>query len=227
MEKKLKETETYDLFKTVEMPLVEVLMQVEKNGVSLNTKFLGKMSKELDSDLKKLVKEIYKLSGEEFNINSPQQLGQILFEKLEIHKELGNRRPPRTPTGQYSTSENVLEKFSEHHLVNKILDNRKLAKLKSTYVDALPKLISSHTGRLHTSFNQTVTATGRLSSSDPNLQNIPEPPRVNSATWMDLFYGLWFDNGFPDTIWSIYIGCIFIYLMKTDIWNFRKQFVLR
>jgi DNA polymerase-1 len=141
--------------------------------VSLDTAFLAKMSKELETDLNKLEKEIYKLAGEEFNINSPQQLGQILFDKLEIHKELGDRRPTRTPTGQYSTSEGVLERFSAHKLVGKILDYRKLMKLKSTYVDALPKLISAQTGRLHTSFNQTVAATGRLSSSDPNLQNIP------------------------------------------------------
>ena len=173
LEKKLKETETYELFKKVEIPLVEVLMQMEKNGVSLDTGFLAKMSKELEADLNKLEKEIYKLAGEEFNINSPQQLGQILFDNLEIHKELGDRRPTRTPTGQYSTSESVLERFSKHHLVSKILDYRKLVKLKTTYVDALPKLISSQTGRLHTSFNQTVAATGRLSSSDPNLQNIP------------------------------------------------------
>lgn len=173
LEKKLKETETFELFKTVEMPLVEVLMQMEKNGVSLDTAFLAKMSKELETDLNKLEKEIYKLAGEEFNINSPQQLGQILFDKLEIHKELGDRRPTRTPTGQYSTSEGVLERFGAHKLVGKLLDYRKLIKLKSTYVDALPKLISSQTGRLHTSFNQTVAATGRLSSSDPNLQNIP------------------------------------------------------
>jgi len=173
LEKKLKETETHELFKTVEMPLVEVLMEMEKNGVSLDTRFLEKMSKELETDLNKLEKEIYKLASEEFNINSPQQLGLILFDKLEIHKELGDRRPTRTPTGQYSTSEGVLERFSAHHLVSKILDYRKLIKLKSTYVDALPKLISSQTGRLHTSFNQTVAATGRLSSSDPNLQNIP------------------------------------------------------
>lgn len=173
LEKKLKETDTYELFKTVEMPLVEVLMQMEINGVSLDTEFLQKMSGELESDLSKLEKEIYKLTGEEFNINSPQQLGAILFEKLEIHKQVGNRRPTRTPTGQYSTSESILERFSEHPLVSILLDYRKLIKLKSTYVDALPKMISAQTGRLHTSFNQTVAATGRLSSSDPNLQNIP------------------------------------------------------
>ncbi|NOX37275.1 MAG: DNA polymerase I [Calditrichaeota bacterium] len=173
LEKKLKETNTYDLFRQVEMPLVEVLMQMEKNGVSLDVPFLEEMSREIGTELQQLEQQIYQLAGEEFNINSPQQLGQILFEKLEIQKAFGNRRPSRTPTGQYSTSESVLEKYSQHPLVNKILEYRKLMKLKSTYVDALPRLISPRTGRLHTSFNQTVTATGRLSSSDPNLQNIP------------------------------------------------------
>ncbi len=173
LEQKLKETNTYDLFRQVEMPLVEVLMQMEKNGVSLDVAFLEQMSRELGQELKRLEQQIYALAGQEFNINSPQQLGQIMFEKLEIQKGYGNRRPSRTPTGQYSTSESVLEKYRTHPFVNKILEYRKLTKLKSTYVDALPRMISPRTGRLHTSFNQTVTATGRLSSSDPNLQNIP------------------------------------------------------
>jgi len=173
LEQKLEETETRKLFDDVEMPLAEVLLQMGKNGVSLDEKFLAKMSVELEKELINLEKHIYEMAGEKFNINSPQQLGVILFEKLEIHKELGNRRPARTPTGQYSTSESVLEKFSEHKMVGSLLEYRKLIKLKSTYVDALPKLISKRTGRLHTSFNQTVAATGRLSSSDPNLQNIP------------------------------------------------------
>ncbi|RMG67557.1 MAG: DNA polymerase I [Calditrichaeota bacterium] len=173
LEQKLKETETYRLFQQVEMPLVEVLMQMEKNGVSLDVPFLEQMSRELAGELERLEREIYRMAGEAFNINSPQQLGNILFNKLEIHKEMGNRRPSRTKTGQYSTSESVLEKYSQHPLVGKLLEYRKLMKLKSTYVDALPRLVSRRTGRLHTSFNQTVTATGRLSSSDPNLQNIP------------------------------------------------------
>jgi len=173
LEQKLKETETYQLFVDVEMPLVHVLMKMEINGVKLDVDFLKQMSRELGQELKKLEEEIYQLAGTVFNINSPQQLGQVLFEKLEIHKQFGNRRPKKTPTGQYSTSESILEKYARHPLVGKILEFRKLAKLKSTYVDALPSLISKRTGRLHTSFNQTVTATGRLSSSDPNLQNIP------------------------------------------------------
>jgi DNA polymerase-1 len=173
LEQKLKKTETWELFKSLEMPLVSVLLEMEKSGVKLNVEFLGKMSKNLEVSLIDLEQQIYADAGAEFNINSPQQLGKILFEEMAIHKELGNRRPTKTATGQYSTSEQVLEKFSEHPLVGKILEFRKLNKLKSTYVDALPALISQRTGRLHTSFNQTIAATGRLSSSDPNLQNIP------------------------------------------------------
>ncbi len=173
LEQKLKETETYELFRDVEMPLVAVLMQMEINGVKLDVPFLKKMSRELEDLLRNLEEEIYRLAGGVFNINSTQQLGKILFENLEIQKEFGNRRPKKTPTGNYSTAESELEKYAGHPLVGKILEYRKIAKLKSTYVDALPSLISKRTGRLHTSFNQTVTATGRLSSSDPNLQNIP------------------------------------------------------
>ena len=113
------------------------------------------------------------MADQEFNINSPQQLGQILFEKLEIHKQTGTRKPKRTKTGQYSTSEQVLERYHAHPLPKVILEYRKLVKLKNTYVDALPDLIHSKTGHVHTSFNQTIAATGRLSSVNPNLQNIP------------------------------------------------------
>jgi len=173
LEKKLKETDTYWLFEQVEMPLVAVLMEMEKNGVKLDVDFLHQMSRKLEEELKGFEKKIYDMAGIVFNINSPQQLGKVLFEELEIQKEIGGKRPSRTATGQYSTSESVLERFSKHPIVKNILEYRKLAKLKSTYVDALPTLISRRTGRLHTSFNQTVTATGRLSSSDPNLQNIP------------------------------------------------------
>jgi DNA polymerase-1 len=173
LEKELRKTGTYELFETVEMPLVSVLLEMEKNGVKIDTKLLNKMSTELDENLQILEKSIYEHVGNRFNLNSPQQLGKILFEEMEIHKDLGNRRPPKTATGQFSTAEQTLEKYANHPVVEKILDYRKLSKLKSTYVDALPQLISNKTGRLHTSFNQTVTATGRLSSSDPNLQNIP------------------------------------------------------
>ena len=172
-EKMLKENEIYQLFEQVEMPLVSVLTEMEKNGVKLDLDFLRNMSAELGTELVRLEQEIYQLAGTRFNINSPQQLGIVLFDKLEIHKQFSNRKPSRTPTGQYSTAESILEKYSGHPLVGKILEYRQLTKLKSTYVDALPQLVSKRTGRLHASFNQTVAVTGRLSSSDPNLQNIP------------------------------------------------------
>ena len=170
---KLKESETEKLFREVEMPLVNVLLKMEINGVGLDTDFLAEMSVQLGNDAERLTAEISEIAGEAFNLNSPQQLGNILFEKLEIHKEIGKRAPKRTATGQFSTAEDTLMKYEKHPVVHKILEYRKMTKLKSTYVDALPLLISPRTGRLHTSFNQTIAATGRLSSSDPNLQNIP------------------------------------------------------
>jgi len=170
---KLKEFGLESLFYDLEMPLVEVLIEMEEHGVSLDLELLKSLSKELTNKIAALEKDIYKQVGEEFNINSPQQLGNILFEKLEIHKEIGIRKPKRTKTGQYSTSEQVLERYHAHPLPKTILEYRKLAKLKNTYVDALPDLIHPKTGRVHTSFNQTIAATGRLSSVNPNLQNIP------------------------------------------------------
>jgi DNA polymerase-1 len=170
---KLKELELETLFYELEMPLVEVLIEMEEQGVSLDLDLLKSLSAELTQKIETLEKEIYKQVGEEFNINSPQQLGTMLFEKLEIHKEIGARKPKRTKTGQYSTSEQVLERYHAHPLPKTILDYRKLAKLKNTYVDALPGLVHPKTGRVHTSFNQTIAATGRLSSVNPNLQNIP------------------------------------------------------
>jgi DNA polymerase-1 len=181
LEKGLKKTETDQLFVTLEMPLLSVLIEMEKNGVKIDIPFLEKMSQDLEVSLKKLENKIYQAAGTEFNLNSPQQLGKVLFERLEIHKEFGGRRPSKTATGQFSTSEQILEKYAAHPLVDKILEFRKLSKLKSTYVDALPALISQRTGRVHTSFNQTITATGRLSSSDPNLQNIPIRTEVGRA----------------------------------------------
>jgi DNA polymerase-1 len=172
LEAKLKETATWDLFQRVEVPLIAVLKEMEQAGVCLDVPFLGQMSQEMNRQLLTLTQEIYALAGEVFNINSTQQLGRILFDKLEIHKAQGIKRVRKTKTG-YSTDVAALELFKEHPLVRKMLDYRQLAKLKSTYVDALPQLVNPQTGRLHTSFNQTVTATGRLSSSDPNLQNIP------------------------------------------------------
>ncbi len=170
---KLTETGVDNLFDQVEVPLIEVLMRMEANGVNLDVAFLKEMSNELKGDIARLKDEIYELAGEEFNIKSPQQLGKVLFDNLEIHAELNKRKPAKTATGQYKTSEDILSRYRAHPVVDKILDYRKVTKLKSTYVDALPKLVNERTHRLHTSFNQTVAATGRLSSHDPNLQNIP------------------------------------------------------
>lgn len=181
LEKELQKNGTAQLFEELEMPLVSVLIEMEKTGVKIDISFLQKMSKELDLALKELENRIYHEAGTEFNLNSPQQLGKVLFEKLEIHKEQGKRRPSKTATGQFSTSEQILEKYADHPLVEKILEYRKLSKLKSTYVDALPLLVNKRTGRLHTSFNQTITSTGRLSSSDPNLQNIPIRTEIGRA----------------------------------------------
>ena len=172
LEPKLKESGTEKLFHEVEMPLVPVLMEMEENGVALDRELLCDMSKDMEKQLDTIQKEIYEIAGEEFNINSTQQLGAILFEKLKVHELLGRRKPRRTKTG-YSTDVRVLESLSAHPLPKQLLDYRQLTKLKSTYIDALPRLIHPKTGRVHASFNQTVAATGRLSSSNPNLQNIP------------------------------------------------------
>lgn len=173
LEKKLAENDTEKLFYEVEMPLVAVLLQMEINGVKLDVDFLADMSAKLKEDAERLRSEICEAAGEEFNVKSPKQLGEILFDKMKIQDELGKRKPGRTPTGQYKTAESDLLKFQAHPMVDKILNYREVTKLKSTYVDALPKLISPRTDRVHTSFSQTIAATGRLSSSDPNLQNIP------------------------------------------------------
>jgi len=167
MRDRLQQMDLEELFHRVEMPLVSVLSEMEMAGVQLDADFLRRMSADMEKELDTLVGEIYRMAGEEFNINSPKQLSHILFEKLELPVIR------RTKTG-FSTDENVLEELSrEHPLPRKLLDYRQLMKLKSTYVDALPRMVDPLTGRIHTSFNQTVTATGRLSSSEPNLQNIP------------------------------------------------------
>jgi len=164
---KLDEADMKSLLDEVEIPLISVLMKMEQNGVALDDLHLAAMSKDLHNDLKSLEQRIYKLAGKKFNINSTKQLATVLFEDLDLPK--GHR----TKTG-YSTDVSVLEELAKKHELPKILlDYRQLTKLKSTYVDALPKLINPKTGRVHTSFNQTVAATGRLSSSEPNLQNIP------------------------------------------------------
>ncbi len=167
LEKELFRKELTSLFNDIEMPLVEVLSQIERNGVKIDTALLKKESKEVEEILSDTVKNIYKMAGGEFNINSPKQLSHILFEQLELPVI------KKTKTG-FSTDVGVLERLSSvHPLPKELLLYRELSKLKSTYIDALPELINKKTGRLHTSFNQTVTATGRLSSSKPNLQNIP------------------------------------------------------
>lgn len=167
MEPRLKEKGLEKLFHKVEMPLVKVLAEMEASGVLIDKEYLGSLSKEFARELEGLEREIYSLAGEEFNINSPKQLSYILFEKLKLPVI------EKTKTG-YSTKEGVLRELaSSHRLPGLLIKYRELAKLKSTYIDALPLLINPQTGRVHTSFNQTVTATGRLSSSEPNLQNIP------------------------------------------------------
>jgi len=172
LEPRLEQDNLTSLFQEVEMPLVSVLMMLEENGVALDTDLLAAMSQDMQHQLDGIESAIYEMAGETFNINSTQQLGKILFEKLKVHELLGGRKPRRTKTG-YSTDVRVLESLSAHPLPKKLLDYRQLTKLKSTYVDALPALICESTGRVHASFNQTVAATGRLSTSNPNLQNIP------------------------------------------------------
>lgn len=166
---RLKKDGLISLFEKIEMPLIPVLAKMEQNGIKINTSHLKKMSNKVDRELKKISQKIYKLAGQEFNINSPLQLKEVLFEKLEIPSE-GIRRGK---TG-LSTAAPELEKLRHlHPIIDLIFEQRELAKLKSTYIDALPLLVDKQTGRLHTTYNQTVTATGRLSSSSPNLQNIP------------------------------------------------------
>jgi len=166
-EKELLKKELEPLFNDIELPLVDVLGKMEKNGIKIDVDFLKETSFCMENELSSLIKDIYRIAGEEFNINSPKQISCILFEKL------GLPVIKKTKTGA-STDVEVLERLSSlHPLPKELLRYRELSKLKSTYVDALPELINKKTGRLHTSFNQAVTATGRLSSSNPNLQNIP------------------------------------------------------
>lgn len=165
----LSETKTSELFKNIEMPLVAVLSAMEAEGINLDVNALNEYSDKLQIEVLKVVKEIYELSGQEFNISSPKQLGEILFDKLKI-----TDKPKLTRTKQYSTGEDILVKLvNKHPIVSHILDYRSLTKLKSTYVDTLPLMVNSRTGRIHTSYNQAVASTGRLSSNNPNLQNIP------------------------------------------------------
>ncbi len=157
------------VYEKIDLPLAQVLAEMERNGVRVDPKELDKMSREMEKEIRRLEKEVWKLAGSEFNVNSPSQLAEILFDKLNLQPSAR-----RGKAKARSTAVDVLEELSaKHPLPAKIIEYREIAKLKSTYVDALPKLIHPETGRLHTSFSQTGTATGRLSSSDPNLQNIP------------------------------------------------------
>jgi len=168
-EKELKEANTQKLFYEIEIPLLRVLAEMELEGINLDVPFLNELAKDLDKDIAQLVSKIYELAGEEFNIASPKQLGIVLFEKMKLVD-----KPKKTKTGQYSTAEDVLSYLAkEHEIVNYILKYRGLAKLKSTYIDTLPIQVEPTTGRVHTDYMQTVAATGRLSSNNPNLQNIP------------------------------------------------------
>lgn len=167
LEAELHQQGLWKLFAEVELPLVPVLLHMERNGVALDSGLLREMSQRLGEQLNRVEKEIYENVGHQFNINSPQQLSQVLFEELKL-------TPARKTKGGYSTGASVLEELlGVHPVVELILDYRQLSKIKSTYIDALPGLVNKKTGRLHTSFNQTRTTTGRLSSSEPNLQNIP------------------------------------------------------
>ena len=168
-EKELKEAKTQKLFDEIEIPLLRVLAEMELEGINLDVPFLNELAKDLDKDIALLVSKIYELAGEEFNIASPKQLGIVLFEKMKLVD-----KPKKTKTGQYSTAEDVLSYLAkEHEIVKYILKYRGLAKLKSTYIDTLPMQVEPTTGRVHTDYMQTVAATGRLSSNNPNLQNIP------------------------------------------------------
>lgn len=165
----LKQESVEDLFHNIEMPLIYVLAEMEATGVTLDISALKESSEILSGQLVSLEKEIHELAGLEFNINSPKQIGEVLFDRMKL-----DEKAKKTKTGGYSTSEEVLEKLrSKHPIIGKILEYRGLKKLLSTYIDALPELINKETGKIHTSFNQAVTATGRLSSTNPNLQNIP------------------------------------------------------
>ena len=169
LEQELKTNDAEKLFYEIEMPLVPVLAYIERNGVRVDTEALKQTSEHFTARMNQIEEEVHQLAGTDFNIASPKQVGEVLFDKLRIVE-----KAKKTKTGQYVTSEEVLESLrGKHEIVGKILEHRGLKKLLGTYIDALPLLINKETGKIHTSFNQTVTATGRLSSSNPNLQNIP------------------------------------------------------
>ena len=169
LRKQVEEQGLAEVYEKIDLPLAEVLAEMERTGIRVDPKALEKMSESMEKEVRRLEKEIWKLAGSDFNVNSPAQLAEILFDKLNLQP------PTRRGKGKVrSTAADILEEMADQHpLPAKVIEYREIAKLKSTYVDALPKLIHRETGRLHTSFSQTGTATGRLSSSDPNLQNIP------------------------------------------------------
>lgn len=187
LEKEIKENNLEDLLYNVELPLTLVLADMEYTGVRLDTKALKESSDTLTLEMQNIEKEIFKLSKSEFNINSAKQVGEILFDRLKIVD-----KPKKTKTGQYTTSEEVLESLRENHpIVSKILEYRGIKKLLSTYIDALPLLIDKRDNKIHTSYNQTITSTGRLSSSNPNLQNIP----IRDAQGKEIRKAFTADNG--------------------------------
>lgn len=176
LKKRLKEAELLELFDTIEMPLVEVLADMQYTGMYVNKEELKAYGSQLQKQIEQLTKEIYKLCNEEFNINSPKQLGEILFEKLQLPVQKKNKNG-------YSTDVEVLEKLKkEHPVVEKILEYRQITKLNSTFVEGLMPYINTQTHRIHSHFHQTVTATGRISSTDPNLQNIPTRMELRKTT---------------------------------------------
>jgi len=170
IQKELKEKDLIDLFEKIEKPLIPIIKKMEENGIKIDKKFLTNLSEKYHVELDQLQKDIYKMSGEEFNINSPQQMAEVLFVKMGLRYK-GMRK---TSTGKFSTKEEVLQKLrGEHEIVDKILEYREIQKLLSTYIDNIPKLVSEEDGRLHATFAQTGTTTGRMASNNPNLQNIP------------------------------------------------------
>ena len=186
LEHQLEENHVQSLFRELETPLIPVLLDMEWEGIAVDTDHLAAVSEDMSRRLAELEQRIYERAGSEFNLGSPQQVGKVLFEDLEVHRAASIPRPRRTPTGQYKTDQDVLEKMAAHHEVPQLLiEWRMLTKLKGTYVDSLPNMVSKVTGHIHTTFNQAVAATGRLSSDKTNLQNIPirteEGRRVRAA----------------------------------------------
>ena len=173
LEKEMVEAGSADLFQNVELPLVAVLAAMEERGIRLDTELLKQLSGELAKEMEAAAEDVQDLAGERFNVNSTKVLGQILFEKLQIQVEAGVKRPKRTKTGWATDHGTLTDKYGDVPIVQRLLEYREVAKLKSTYADALPQYVNPTTGRVHCSFSQVATATGRLASSDPNLQNIP------------------------------------------------------